>query len=216
MKRSELESRLKEHAQIAKKNIEVPFDLKTEIRNMEGETMCRQIKKIRRKKAIIIAVATVLCIVTVTVTPMANSIRGFFRDITRIDGAITGTEYANATNDILITVLDITSENGNAVLPLDVTFQNKTEAPFSFIQEIAVSEYKILDSKNEVIMKSEIEAEKAIKGAVNNGKVVVAIPLPEALRENETYFIQIEKMYGLSKADAPLHITGNWRCVFKR
>ena len=33
-------------------------------------------------------------------------------------------------------------------------------------------------------------------------------------KSGEEYTIVIDKMYGLSKADAPLHITGTWRCGF--
>ena len=33
-------------------------------------------------------------------------------------------------------------------------------------------------------------------------------------KSGEEYTIVIEKMYGLSKADAPLHITGRWECKF--
>ena len=34
--------------------------------------------------------------------------------------------------------------------------------------------------------------------------------------DGEEYTIVIDKMYGLSKADAPLHITGTWKCKFIR
>ena len=36
------------------------------------------------------------------------------------------------------------------------------------------------------------------------------------LKSGEQYTIVIEKMYGLSKADAPLHMTGTWKCSFIR
>ena len=54
------------------------------------------------------------------------------------------------------------------------------------------------------------------KGTVTDGKALVKIPLDKKLKENETYYIQIDKIYGLSKADAPLHITGMWKCEFTR
>ena len=216
MKMSELENRLKGHAQIAKSNIAAPFDLKTEIKDMEEKNMSRQTNKSWIRKPIAIAAVLALCIMTVTLTPIANSIKGFFKDIVRFDGAITGTEYTNATNDIKIDTLEINTENGQLILPLDITFENKTEAPFPYIQEIAVSEYKILDANNKEIAEKKNAVEESVKGTVSDGKVLVYVPLDENLKENETYFIQIDKMYGLSKADAPLHITGTWKCEFTR
>ena len=213
---SELENRLKGHAQTAKSNIAAPFDLKTEIKNMEEKNMSRQTNKSWMRKTVAIAAVLALCIMTVTLTPIANSIKGFFKDITRFDGAITGTEYTNATNDIKIETFEIETENGKILLPVEVIFENKTEAPFPYIREIAVAEYRILDSDNKEIAKMKTAATESVKGNVTDGKALVNIPLDDNMRNNETYFIQIDKMYGLSKADAPLHITGTWKCEFTR
>ena len=150
-------------------------------------------------------------------TPLANSIKGFFSDIVRFDGAVTGTKYENATNDIKVDVLELTFENGNVIIPLDLTFENPTEAPFPYIQEVAVSEYKILDKNNKEVIKTKVSAEDGNKGTVSKDKVVVNLSLNDAkLKSGEEYTIVIDKMYGLSKADAPLHITGTWECSFTR
>lgn len=213
MKMSELESRLREHANKTKNTMQTPFDLKDEIKNMEERTMSKP--KITMKRTLAIAAVLALCLVTICMTPLASSIRGFFSDIVRFDGAITGTRYENATSDIKVDVLELTSENGNIIIPLDLTFENPTEAPFPYIQEIAISEYKILDSNNKVIVKSKLPAEEGEKGRVNNGEVLVNLSVNDKdLTSGEEYTIFIEKMYGLSKADAPLHITGIWECKF--
>ena len=216
MKMSEFESRLKSHAQIAKSNISAPFDLKTELKNMEVNNRSRQANKSWIRKTVAIAAVLSLCIITVTLTPIANSIKGFFRDITRFDGAITGTEYANATNDIKVDVLELASANGNAVIPLELTFEKPNEAPFAYIQEIAVADYIILDSTTREVLAIKSYPQYSGKGTVTDGKVLVNIPLDKELKENETYFIQIDKIYGLSKGDAPLHISGTWKCEFAR
>ncbi|MBQ2754130.1 MAG: hypothetical protein IJF30_01580, partial [Clostridia bacterium] len=81
--------------------------------------------------------------------------------------------------------------------------------------EVAVSEYKIVDSNNKEIVKTKVSAEDGDKGTVSAGKVLVNLSLNDAkLKSGEEYTIVIEKMYGLSKADAPLHITGRWDCKF--
>ena len=196
MRMSELENKLREHAEITKSVIETPFEFKkSEVQNM---------KKFNIKTTIAVA-AAVLLIIAVRVTPFADSLGGYFKDIKRWDGAITGTKYENATNDIKIEVMELTSAN---VIPLELTFENPTQAPFPYIQEIEISDYKILDSNNK-----EITKEKS-KGTVSDGKVLVNLLLKENLKSGEQYTILIEKMYGLSKADAPLHITGYWECKF--
>jgi len=215
MRISELENKLRKHAETTKSVMQAPFDLNEEIKNMEVNTMSKPKGRITIKRTFAIAAVLALCIIIVTMTPLANSIRGFFSDIVRFDGAITGTKYENATNDIKVDVLELTFENGNVIIPLDLTFENPTEAPFPYIQEVAVSEYKILDNNNKEIIKTKVSAEDGEKGTVNDGKVLVNLSTNDAkLKLGEEYTIVIEKMYGLSKADAPLHITGRWECKF--
>jgi len=215
MRISELESKLRKHAEITKSVMQAPFELNEEIKNMEVNTMSKP--KITMKRTLALVAVLALCIITVTMTPLANSIRGFFSDIVRFDGAITGTQYENATNDIKVDVLELTSENGNVIIPLDLTFENPTEAPFPYIQEVAVSGYKILNKNNKEVIKTKVSAEDGDKGTVSDGKVLVNLSLKDdKLKSGEEYTIVIEKMYGLSKADAPLHITGTWKCNFTR
>ena len=212
---SEFENRLREHANTTKNTMQTPFDLKEEIKNMEERTMSKP--KFTIKRTMAIAAVLALCLVVVCMTPLASSIKGFFSDIVRFDGAITGTKYENATNDIKVDILELTSENGNIIIPLDLTFENPTEAPFPYIQEVAVSEYKIFDSNNKEIIKTKLSAEDGEKGSVTDGKVLVNLSIDDAkFKSGEEYTIVIDKMYGLSKADAPLHITGTWSCKFIR
>ena len=212
---SEFENRLREHANTTKNTMQTPFDLKEEIKNMEERTMSKP--KITMKRTLAIVAVLALCLVTVCMTPLASSIKGFFSNIIRFDGAITGTQYENATNDIKVDILELTSENGNIIIPLDLTFENPTEAPFPYIQEVAVSEYKIFDSNNKEIIKTKLSAEDGEKGSVTDGKVLVKLSIDDAkFKSGEEYTIVIEKMYGLAKADAPLHITGTWKCNFIR
>ncbi|MDO5479606.1 MAG: hypothetical protein Q4G23_10640 [Clostridia bacterium] len=214
MKISELENKLRKHAETTKSVMQPPFDLNEEIKNMEVHTMSKPKITMRRTLAIVAVLA--LCIITVTMSPLANSLKGFFSDIVRFDGAVTGTKYENATNEIKVGISEVTSEeNGNTVVRLDLTFENPTEAPFPYIQEVAVSEYKILDGNNREIMKEKLSSEEGDKGAVSAGKVSVNLSLNDAkLKSGEEYTIVIEKMYGHSKADAPLQITGRWGCKF--
>ena len=215
MRISELENRLRKHAETTKSVMQAPFDLNEEIKNMEVYAMSKPKSRITMKRTVAIAAVLALCIITVTMTPLANSIRGFFSDIIRFDGAITGTQYENATKDIKIDVLELTSENGNIIIPLNITFENPNEAPFAYIQEIAVADYMVLDETTGEILKLECYPEYSGKGTIKDGKAVVNLSIDDAkLKSGEEYTIVIEKMYGLAKADAPLHITGLWECKF--
>ena len=213
MRMSELENRLRKHANTTKKTMQPPFDLNEEIKNMEVNTMSKP--KITMKRTFAIAAVLALCIVTVAMTPLANSFKGFFSDIIRFDGAITGTRYENATNDIKIDVLELTTENGNDIIPLELTFENPIEAPFAYIQEIAVADYMLLDETTGEILKLECYPKYSGKGKVKDGKALVNLSLNNSkLQSAEEYTLIVKKMYGLSKADAPLHITGSWQCKF--
>jgi len=215
MRISELEIKLRKHAETTKSVMQPPFDLKEEIKNMEERTMSKP--KITTKRTLAIAAVLALCLITVCMTPLASSIRGFFSDIIRFDGAITGTQYENATNEIIVNAIELTTDNGNDIIPLELIFENPNKAPFAYIQEVAISEYKILDKNNKEIIKNKVSAENGEKGAINNGKVLVNLSLNDAkLKSGEEYTIVIDKMYGLAKADAPLHITGTWKCNFIR
>ena len=215
MRISELEIKLRKHAETTKSVMQAPFALNEEIKNMEARTMSKP--KFTIKRTMAIAAVLALCLVVICMTPLASSIKGFFSDIVRFDGAITGTKYENATNDIKVDVLELTSENGNLNIPLGLTIQNPTEAPFPYIQEIAVSEYKILDNNNKEIVKTKLSAEDGDKGIISDGKVLIILSLDsKKIKSGEEYTIVIEKMYGLAKADAPLHITGTWKCNFIR
>ena len=215
MRISELEIKLRKHAETTKSVMQAPFALNEEIKNMEARTMSKP--KFTIKRTMAIAAVLALCLVVICMTPLASSIKGFFSDIVRFDGAITGTKYENATNDIKVDVLELTSENGNLNIPLGLTIQNPTEAPFPYIQEIAVSEYKILDNNNKEIVKIKLSAEDGDKGIISDGKVLITLSLDsKKIKSGEEYTIVIEKMYGLAKADAPLHITGTWKCNFIR
>ena len=140
MRISELEHKLRKHAETTKSVMKAPFDLNEEIKNMEERTMSKTKGRITMKRTFAIAAVLALCIITVTMTPLANSIKGFFSDIIRFDGAITGTQYENATNDIKVDVLELTFENGNVIIPLDLTFENPTDASRRCLAGIVVEQ----------------------------------------------------------------------------
>ena len=209
MKITELEERMKGHAKITKSIISAPFDLKTEINKMEGKNMSKPKNIIWLKRASTVAAVVTICAVTVV---SAGAIKGMFKDVTRWDGAVVGTEYVNATNDIEMKVSDTKDE----YISLDINFENPNEAPFAFIQEVAITDYKVLDNNDKEVLEVNSTVENAIKGNIENGRVLVELPTEDKLNTNQDYKIVIDTIYGLAKADQPLKITGTWECEFSR
>ena len=215
MRISELENILRKHAETTKTLMQTPLELNKEIMKMEVNTMSKSKGGITMKRTLAIVAVLALCIVTVTVTPLANPIKGFFSDIIRFDGAIIGTRYENATSEIIVKAMEIKTDNGNDIIPLEITFENPNDAPFAYIQEIAVADYMILDEETGEILKLECYPEYSGKGTIKGGKTVINLPISdEKLTSDEEYTIVIDRMYGLAKADAPLDILGNWKCKF--
>lgn len=209
MKITELEERMKGHAKITKSIISAPFDLKTEINKVEGKNMSKPKNIIWLKRASTVAAVLTICAVTVV---SAGAIKGMFKDVKRWDGAVVGTEYVNATNDIEMNI----SETKDEYISLDINFENPNDAPFAFIQEVAVTDYKILDMSNKEVLKANLNVEDGLKGNVENGRILVELPINDKLNTKQNYKIIIETIYGLAKADQPLKITGTWECEFTR
>lgn len=210
---SEFENKLRKHAEITKSVMDNPLDLKEEIKNIEGYAVGSTKVRSILKKTVTIAAAIALCVITVTITPLANPIKGFFKDIIRFDGAVTGTQYKNATNEIKVNVLDVSNKDKKTGITLEITFVNPNEMPFSLIQEVAIPGCEMIDSNNKIISSPLYRISP--KGTVNDGKTLVNLEMLDVdLTSGEEYTIVIKEMRGLSKADAPLYIDGEWKCKF--
>lgn len=212
MNLNKLEERLKGHAKITKSVITTPFNLKNELNKLEEKNM-NKFKNITWLKRIA-TTAAVLAICAVTVVS-AGGLKGYFKDIKNFSGAIVGIEYLNATNEIKFDVLEANDEH----ITLKANFTNPNEAPFAsiFTQELAVTEYKILDKNDKEILTVNSDIEDAITTAIDSEEILIKLPIADtSLNINDTYTLEISTIYGLSKADQPLKITGDWKCEFKR
>lgn len=210
MNLNELEERMKGHAKITKSTIITPFNLRTTLNKLEEKNMNKFNNITWLKKFGTIAAVFTICAITVV---SAGSLKGYFKDVKNFSGAITGTEYLNATNDINVNVVDVNNE----FVTLNVNFTNPAEAPFRFIEELVVTEYKILDKENKEILNINSTVENTTSTSITENDILVKIPLNNAsLNVDNTYTLEISEMYGVKKADQPLKITGDWKCEFKR
>ena len=209
MKLTELEERMKGHAKITKSIISAPFDLKTEIDKLEEKNMNKFKNITWLKRVSTVAAVVTVCAITVV---SAGAIKGMFKDVKRWDGAVIGTEYVNATNDIEMSI----NATKDECISLDISFENPNEAPFAFIQEVAITDYKILDNNDKEVLEVNSTVENGIKGNVENGRILLELPTNDKLNSSQNYKLVVNTIYGLAKAEQPLKITGTWKCEFTR
>jgi len=190
----------------------MPEDMKERIfinciMEMEEDTMTknRTDKKIKRTITAAASLALILCLTGVTALAASGKLQGYFRDIVRFDGAVTGTAYEQATDEIHVKV---TCENDKLMILAEV--EDPTAAPYAFIDNLEISSYRIVDaSGKEVISGASGECAELAEG-----KAVLEIPA-DAL-DNGNYRLIIEQIVGSAKAEQPLVISGEWVCEFTR
>lgn len=193
------------------KQIEMPVDMQERIikncyEKMETEVMKKNRKNIFQKPMVAVAaLALCLCVTGVSSLAATGKLEGFFKDITRWNGAITGTTYEQATDEVEIAIAEV-----NDSLEVNITFVDAQKAPYSFFDTLGIRNYQILDQKGKaVVKKAETNAE-----AISNGQVKVLIPL-EDIPAGE-YRLEITELVGSAKADQPLVVSGTWKCGFTK
>ena len=136
----------------------------------------------------------------------ADSIRGFFSDVTRFDGAVVGTEYHNATEEIAVTA----SADDHSII-VNAQFLYPKDAPYAFISEISLEKITLTDGSGSILM----QFEESSATSISNGEAQVSIPLDgRTLDANEEYILYFDTVVGHAKAEQPLPMSGNWRCSF--
>ena len=147
----------------------------------------------------------VLCLGLTGVTALATAgkLEGYFKDIIRIDGAVIGTSYEQATDEIELKVIDVSNE-----LTVEVTMLNPKTVPYSTFELFGIEKYKIVNMDNKVIVEGVTTEMVEIVG----DKVNVNISL-ENIAGGE-YKLMVSELVGSSKADQPLVMSGEWECEF--
>lgn len=152
------------------------------------------------KKVGLIAAAVALCL---CISVAAVNHFGQFKDIKNWNGAVTGTEYVQATNEIQVSAaadqdgLIITSK----LLTPDIV-------PYRELDDLGIGGYKIVDVSGNVI----IEGEGEDFAPIIDGQAVMAVSLDGV--NNGDYRLLVSAFIGYKKADQPLKISGEWECAF--
>ena len=159
----------------------------------------------KKPMAAVASFAVYVCLMGVTALAATGKLEGYFRDIKRWDGAVIGTAYEQATDEVEVNIIEVSDK-----LVVEITMVNFKEAPYSFFEMFGIKNYKIVDANGKVIL----ENENLEMSAIANNKVLVNVSLEDV--DNGEYTLMVSELVGSSKADQPLGLTGTWECSFKR
>ena len=199
----------------AAKEITMPEEMKRRIAynckkqiisTMEEHTMNnRKNNSFFRKPAAVFAVLAVCLSLSVTALAATGVLQGFFRDITNHSGAIVGTSYEQATDEIAVDV----TVNGNE-LTVQATFVDPNKLPYRESQLLGIAEYRIMDAEGNVVQ----EGASDESTPVVNGQVSIILELSDI--EAGSYKLIVTAFVSEKKADQPLNISGTWECEFSK
>lgn len=178
------------------------------VRNCQTETVRERHNaghnRNRFRKPVKLAAALAVCFCFAGT--MANADQaGFFQDIHNLAGAITGTSYEQASEEIEVCV---EYTQGSDVLYVSAVFLKPDVAPYRELDTVSILEYEILDASGKLIAKGK-GTEPAV---VQNGGAVMEIPVAHI--KPGDYVLEISSFTGEKKADQPLQINGFWMCEF--
>ena len=179
----------------------------------KSETEERNMNKNQIKKTVAAAAIALVCVFAVVSTTFADSIKGMFKDITRFDGAVTGSQYINATDEVSIAVEEVTVLENKVLVPVEITFLNPGTVPFREFEWVEVDVFEILNEDGEVVVN---EKDANVVSSITDGIVNLSLEVEAGkLVVGENYTLIIESFDGCKKADAPLAVKGKWECIFE-
>lgn len=161
------------------------------------------------KKTVAAAAALVLAVglFAGSNTALAKDFRGFFSDVIRMDGAVVGTEYHNATEEVTFSQLPTRGGDGSEI-GLQVAFLYPEEAPYAYIEELSMHDVTITDAAgSEVWSLDETDPMPIRDGAAH-------FILSAGLTSGETYTLHCTMLQGHAKAEQPLPMSGTWELTF--
>lgn len=195
------------------KEIELSEDRKERIikkcyEKMEESVMSKNVQVRNCFKRPMVAVATFaicLCLTGVTALAATGKLQGFFKDIVRWDGAVIGTTYEQATEEMELRA-SVVSDS----LVVEMIMANPNTVPYMTLETLGIGQYKIVDGNGNTIVEKGVTE----SAEITDGRANVAISLSEMA--SGEYKLIVNTLVGGAKADQPLAISGNWECEFKK
>ena len=174
---------------------------KTQISDSGKESIMKHNNCLRKPAAVLITLA--LCIgLSVTAVAAPDILRGYFRDLTNWQGAVVGTSYEQATDEIGVNV----TVNGKELTVL-ATFSVPQEFPYREVEKLGIAAFQIVDAKDRIIKEGTADTVEVI-----NGQAAIKIQLNDM--ESGCYKLIVTTFVDEKKADQPMNINGRWECAF--
>ena len=188
------------------KEIEMPKDMQQRIiEKCYIETEKKNMKIFKKPMVAVASFAICVCLTGVSVLAATGKLEGFFRDTKRWDGAVVGTSYEQATDEVELKIVEVSDK-----LVVEITMVNPNEAPYSFFEMFGIKDYKIVDANDNIIA----ENENLEMSVISGDKIYVNVPLKN-INEGE-YTLIVSELVGSAKAEQPLGLTGTWEGDFVR
>lgn len=195
---------------IAAENIAMPDDMKCRIvRNCRAQIMDSgketTMRKIHFRKPIAICAVLVICL-SLAVAAMAapGTVKGYFRDVKDWRGAVVGTSYEQASDEIRMNV----TVNGEELMVL-ASFVDPQMAPYRYAQWLGIAEYEIVGANGKTVQKGAAESTEVISGHA-------AIPIYLENLESGSYMLVVTAFVEEAKAEQPLPLHGHWEAEFTK
>lgn len=189
--------------------IEISKEMEEEIikncyKKLEDESMNKTNMKKFNVKPFAAAAAMALCLSLVGITAMAatGKMDGFFENIKNWTGAVTGTVYQQATDEV-----EVTSCVTDGKVVVTLTMLEPNIAPYSTFETFGIEKYQIVDLEGRVISEGTTEMVEVLEENVEID--IVADDMTKGY-----YKLVITQLIGGSKADQPLVLNGNWESEF--
>lgn len=212
-------------------NIKIPDTINDRVRIGIQLAESERKKKRKSRQAIsLVAAAAAIVIVIGSLGALnetfASAVKGYFSDVKKWGGTVIGTEFNQASNDIMVTSGEIRKEQDNVIIPIEVEILNKMQVPYTIIEmlslnqvEIRDSEGKLLDSNSiNIVSNVDIPADFTISNEENlleevklgnDEKRIFKADL--VIPSMDNIEVIISSFQGHAKADAPITINGDWR-----
>ena len=155
-----------------------------------------------RKLAAAVAVLAICLSLAVAVVAAPGVRKGFFRDIKDWQGAVVGTSYEQASDEIRMNV----TVNGEELMVL-ASFVDPQMAPYRYVEQLGIADYRIVDAAGKTVKEGAAESVEVINGQA-------AIPIPLSGLDSGSYKLIVTAFVADSKAEQPLPISGNWEAEF--
>lgn len=163
----------------------------------EREATMKKTMNFGWKKAVALAAVAALLLCG------AAAAGGRFKDVVRWDGAVTGTVYEQATEELCV---EARMEQGE--LTVQVRFLAPDDMPYAELDTLRLGEYQVVDAAGEVVA----QGEGCDPAVIADGTAELRLPLAEL--PGGSYRLQVSGFVGEKKADQPLPILGAWECGF--